>query len=79
MICDGANSSCAQKISASVASGIQASLLAMSSQCLKSNDGIIDEDVEETIRNIGLLATEGMQITDDVILKTMLGKMNRAC
>ncbi len=42
-------------------------------------DGIVDEDVEETIRNIGLLATEGMQITDDVILKTMVGKMNRAC
>lgn len=79
MICDGANSSCAQKISASVASGIQASLLAMSSQCLKSNDGIIDDDVEETIRNIGLLATEGMQITDDVILKTMVDKMDRAC
>lgn len=79
MICDGANSSCAQKISASVGAGIQASLLAMNSQCLKSNDGIIDEDVEETIRNIGLLATEGMQITDDVILKTMVGKMNRAC
>jgi len=79
MICDGANSSCAQKISASVGAGIQASLLAMNSQCLQINDGIVDEDVEETIRNIGLLATEGMQITDDVILKTMVGKMNRAC
>lgn len=79
MICDGANSSCAQKISASVSAGIQSSLLAMNSQCLNGMDGIIDEDVEETIRNIGLLATEGMQITDDVILKTMVGKMNSAC
>ncbi|MCZ4695775.1 serine dehydratase subunit alpha family protein [Ancylomarina euxinus] len=79
MICDGANSSCAQKISASVCAGIQSSLLAINSQCLKNMDGIVDEDVEATIRNIGLLATEGMQITDDVILKTMLGKMNRAC
>lgn len=79
MICDGANSSCAQKISASVSAGIQSSLLAMNSRCLNSMDGIIDEDVEATIRNIGLLATEGMQITDDVILKTMVGKMNTAC
>jgi len=79
MICDGANSSCAQKISASVCAGIQSSLLAINSQCLKNMDGIVDEDVEATIRNIGLLATEGMQITDDVILKTMLGKMNSAC
>jgi L-cysteine desulfidase len=79
MICDGANSSCAQKISASVSAGIQSSLLAINNQCLKNMDGIVDEDVEATIRNIGLLATEGMQITDDVILKTMLDKMNRAC
>lgn len=79
MICDGANSSCAQKISASVSAGIQSSLLAINNQCLKNMDGIVDEDVEATIRNIGLLATEGMQITDDVILKTMLGKMHKAC
>jgi len=79
MICDGANSSCAQKISASVGAGIQSSLLAINNQCLKHMDGIVDEDVEETIRNIGLLATEGMQIADDVILKTMLGKMHTAC
>lgn len=79
MICDGANSSCAQKISASVSAGIQSSLLALNNLCLKGMDGIVAEDVEDTIRNIGRLATEGMGVTDDVILKTMLDKMNRAC
>jgi len=79
MICDGANSSCAQKISASVSAGIQSSLLALNSQCLNSMDGIVAEDVEDTIRNIGRLATEGMEITDNVILKTMLEKMKKAC
>ncbi len=79
MICDGANSSCAQKISASVGAGIQSSLLAINNQCLNNMDGIIDDDVEATIRNIGFLATEGMQVTDDVILKTMVDKMNNAC
>ncbi|RXQ90989.1 serine dehydratase subunit alpha family protein [Ancylomarina salipaludis] len=78
MICDGANSSCAHKISASVSAGIQSSLLALNSQCLTNVDGIVDEDVEATIRNIGRLATEGMEVTDDVILKTMLEKMNKA-
>jgi len=78
MICDGANSSCAHKISASVSAGIQSSLLALNSQCLSNVDGIVDEDVEATIRNIGRLATEGMEVTDDVILKTMLEKMNKA-
>ncbi len=79
MICDGANSSCAQKISASVSAGIQSSLLALNNQCLKNMDGIVAEDVEDTIRNIGRLANEGMEITDDVILKTMLDKSKKAC
>ncbi|MRT92969.1 serine dehydratase subunit alpha family protein [Ancylomarina sp. 16SWW S1-10-2] len=79
MICDGANASCALKISASVSAAIQSSLLAINSQSLNNMDGIIDDNVEETIRNIGLLANEGMQIADDVILKTMVGKMDRNC
>ena len=79
MICDGANASCALKISASVSAGIQSSLLAINSQSLNNMDGIIDDDVEETIRNIGLLANEGMQVADDIILKTMVGKMDTTC
>ncbi len=79
MICDGANASCAQKISASVSSAIQSALLAINNQSLKSGDGIVDEDVEATIRNIGRLATPGMDVTDDVILKVMLEKANKAC
>ncbi|MDE5416914.1 L-serine ammonia-lyase, iron-sulfur-dependent, subunit alpha [Labilibaculum sp. DW002] len=77
MICDGANSSCAQKISASVGAGIQSSLLAINHNCLNGMNGIIDDDVELTIRNIGRLANEGMEVTDEVILKTMLEKMKK--
>lgn len=79
MICDGANASCAQKISASVSSAIQSSLLAINNKSLRMGDGIVDDDVEATIRNIGHLATPGMDVTDDIILKVMLEKANKAC
>lgn len=78
MICDGANSSCAHKIAASVSAAIQSSLLAINSNCLLGTDGIVDDDVEATIRNIGRLANEGMEVTDEVILKTMLEKIKKA-
>ncbi len=75
MICDGAKYGCSHKISASVGAAIQSSLLAMNHNSLNGMNGIIDDDVELTIRNIGRLANEGMEVTDEVILKTMLEKM----
>ncbi|NOU59342.1 serine dehydratase subunit alpha family protein [Marinifilum caeruleilacunae] len=77
MICDGAKYGCSHKISASVSAAIQSSLLAMNHNVLNGMNGIIDDDVEATIRNIGRLANEGMEVTDEVILKTMLEKMKK--
>ncbi len=75
MICDGAKYGCATKIAAGVSMAIQSALLAIDSNHLNGQNGIIDNDVESTIRNIGRLANEGMGVTDDVILKTMLEKI----
>nr|WP_320118853.1 L-serine ammonia-lyase, iron-sulfur-dependent, subunit alpha [uncultured Marinifilum sp.] len=77
MICDGAKYGCSQKIAASVSAAVQSSLLAINHSSLNGQDGIIDDDVEATIRNIGRLANEGMGVTDEVILKTMLEKMKK--
>lgn len=77
MICDGAKFGCSHKISSSVGAAIQSSLLAMNHNHLDGLNGIIDDDIDATIRNIGRLATEGMEVTDDVILQTMLDKMKR--
>lgn len=77
MICDGAKFGCSQKISSSVGAAIQSSLLAMNHNHLDGLNGIIDDDIDATIRNIGRLATEGMEVTDDVILQTMLDKMKK--
>ncbi len=75
MICDGAKFGCSHKISSSVGAAIQSSILAINHNSLNGLNGIVDNDVEATIRNIGRLANEGMEITDQVILETMLGKM----
>ena len=41
------------------------------SQEFKSGDGIVTKGVDNTIANVGVLAKEGMQETDKVILEIM--------
>ena len=71
MICDGAKNTCALKVAASVSAGIQAAFLAMN-QKQSEPEGIVAEDVEQCIRNLGRLGSEGMAVTDKVILDMML-------
>ncbi len=40
----------------------------------RSGKGIINRDVEETIRNTGRLGKEGMRETDREIVKIMIGE-----
>jgi L-cysteine desulfidase len=74
VICDGAKASCAMKIATGVYSAFDAVALSMNSKSLDSGDGIIGENVEATIGNIGELAQSGMQQTDEVILGIMTKK-----
>ena len=70
-ICDGAKPSCAAKIAASVDAGILGYRMYCHRQEFKSGDGIVTKGVDNTIRNIGLLAKEGMHQTDRTILDIM--------
>ena len=70
-ICDGAKPSCAAKIAASVDAGLLGFYMYQNGQQFRGGDGIISKGVEETIRNIGLLATQGMRETDREILDIM--------
>ncbi len=74
VICDGAKASCAMKIATGVYSAFDAVSLSLNTKTLDFGDGIIGENVEETIRNIGELAQSGMQQTDEVILAIMTKK-----
>lgn len=71
-ICDGAKASCAAKISAAVDAGIIGFEMYKKGQEFKGGDGILNNDVEATIVNIGILAKEGMKETDKEILKIMI-------
>lgn len=74
MICDGAKTSCALKVASAVEAAVNSALLAMKGITIPGKDGIIDDDIEACIRNIGQLGSEGMVETDSVILKIMTGK-----
>lgn len=71
-ICDGAKSSCAAKIAMAVESGILGYEMYCHGQQFYGGDGIITKGVENTIKNVGQLAREGMAGTDKEIIKIML-------
>ena len=71
MVCDGAKASCAAKIASAVDAGILGFTMYQQGQQFRGGDGIISKGVEETIHNIGLLATQGMRETDREILDIM--------
>lgn len=73
-ICDGAKASCASKIAMAVGTGILGYNMYLGGNNFRPGDGIEGADVEETIRNVGVLASKGMHETDRVILNIMTGR-----
>lgn len=74
MVCDGAKVGCALKVASGVASAVQSAVLALDGVCISENDGIIEADIEKTIRNLGKIGSVGMQNTDNMILDIMVCK-----
>ena len=74
MVCDGAKVGCAMKVASGVSCAIQSAVLALRGTCIGSTDGIIEDDVERTIRNLGAIGSIGMKATDRMILNIMLCK-----
>ncbi len=72
IICDGAKPACASKIAASVEAGILGFHMAKNGQHFNGGDGIVKDDIEKTISNVGKLGREGMRETDKVIINMML-------
>ena len=70
-ICDGAKASCASKIAMGVETGILGYNMYLKGDNFRPGDGIVGDGVEDTIKNVGVLASQGMRETDRVILKIM--------
>lgn len=73
-ICDGAKPSCAAKIAMAVEAGIMGYEMYCSGHQFFGGDGIVSKGVENTIRNVGRLARDGMKNTDEEIIDIMLQK-----
>ncbi len=71
-ICDGAKPSCAAKIASAVDAGILGYNMFLEGQQFYGGDGIVTKGVDNTVRNVGILAREGMRQTDRTILEIML-------
>ena len=74
MVCDGAKVGCAMKVASGVSCAIQSAVLALRGKCVSETDGIIDRDIEQTIRNLGEIGSSGMKYTDQMIQKIMVCK-----
>ena len=72
VICDGAKASCAAKIASAVESGLLGMEMYRQGSQFFGGDGIVSKGVENTIRNVAQLASQGMRKTDDEIIKIML-------
>ncbi|WP_313083071.1 serine dehydratase subunit alpha family protein [Atlantibacter sp.] len=74
MICDGASNSCAMKVSTSAAAAWKAVLMALDGTAVTGNEGIVAQDVEQSISNLCALACHSMQQTDKQIIEIMAHK-----
>ncbi len=74
MICDGAKPSCAMKISSGVSTAMMSAMMAMNGHCVSAAEGIIDEDVDRTIRNLTSIGRDAMRATDLYVLDIMTCK-----
>lgn len=74
MICDGAKPSCSLKVTTGVSTAVLSAVMAMENRCVTSVEGIIDEDVDQSIRNLTRIGSQSMNETDRVVLDIMTHK-----
>lgn len=74
MICDGAKPSCTLKLTTGVGTAVLSAMLAMQGNCVTSVEGIIDDDVDKSIRNLVSIGAEAMNETDRRVLDIMTHK-----
>ena len=74
MICDGAKPSCALKVTTGVSTAVLSAIMAMEGRTVTSVEGIIDQDVDQSIRNLTRIGSRGMNETDRRVLDIMTHK-----
>ena len=71
MICDGGNHGCTMKGIVAVDAAFRAADMAMDGVCIEDSHGINGRTPEDTMRNMGLIASPGMVQTEKTIVEIM--------
>jgi L-cysteine desulfidase len=74
LICDGAKPGCAMKAVTAVDTAIRSALMALKGFGLSSDDGLVGQTVEDSLRNLGRITLEGMFQVDPTILDILRDK-----
>lgn len=74
MICDGAKPGCSLKLSSGVGTAMLSAMLAMQNCSVSKLEGIIDEDVDRSIRNLTSIGREAMEETNRMVVDIMTKK-----
>lgn len=74
MICDGGNHGCVMKGISAVDTAFRSKDFAISGICIENMHGINGATPEDTMRNMGLIASPGMVKTEETILDIMKSK-----
>lgn len=74
MICDGGNQGCAMKGMVAVDAAFRSVDMAMQNVCIDAIHGINGRTPEDTMRNMGRIASPGMVKTEEVIVDIMKNK-----
>lgn len=72
VVCDGAKSSCAAKISSSIEAGLMGYEMAKRGRVFRPGEGLVKGRYEQTIDSFCLMAKYGMESTDKEILRIMV-------
>ena len=73
MVCDGAKASCAAKIATAVETALLGMKMAVHQHAFQPGEGLVEDNVEDTIISVGRMGRVGMKSTDNEILNIMLG------
>lgn len=72
VVCDGAKSSCAAKISSSIEAGLMGYEMAKRGRVFRPGEGLVKDRYDQTIDSFCRMARNGMESTDEEILRIMV-------
>ncbi|PYG89887.1 L-cysteine desulfidase [Ruminiclostridium sufflavum DSM 19573] len=71
MLCDGAKESCALKVGFAAECAVISGNMAVNKTGIRTGSGIITDNIDENIRNIGLINNLGMKEADNIMLEIL--------